>query len=186
MNISFKQYLVEVEKQQVLGFADLLDKEIKSGVGFNITTTQDELNKVEKDQNKIPLYYKQIGQAKSNPRMGQQMAKNLRVAVNRPDYEAMMKGAATVPHFVVDLQKSLQGLTGDMLKHIGTLSKEKAQSILDGSIKSGENEFMRNIIKYKNNPKVKEALENVVKSGGGSGFDVNKDFGEFLKTLVSF
>jgi len=118
--------------------------------------------------------------------MGQQMAKNLRVAVNRPDYEAMMKGAATVPHFVVDLQKSLQGLTGDMLKHIGTLSKEKAQSILDGSIKSGENEFMRNIIKYKNNPKVKEALENVVKSGGGSGFDVNKDFGEFLKTLVSF
>lgn len=167
MNISFKQYLVEVEKSQVINFANMLTK-----AATNKPVTKQDLMKVDPSGKNTNLHLNQLQSAKTNPRVGQQMATNLVAATKKPEYDMKIKAAPTVPHFVVDLQKDVKGLTADMLKSISKLSLEQIVDILDwgnpfgaGSdiARGNSNEFIRNLIKYKDNPKVKSELLRVMR-----------------------
>ena len=168
MNISFKQYLVEVEKTQVIGFANMLTK-----AATNKPVTKQDLMKVDPSGKNTNLHLNQLQSAKTNPRVGQQMATNLVAATKKPEYDMKIKAAPTVPHFVVDLQKDVKGLTADMLKSISKLSLKQILDILDfdnpftdygsGVGRGNSNEFIRNLIKYKDNPKVKSELLRVMR-----------------------
>jgi hypothetical protein len=64
MNISFKQYLVEVEKTQVIGFANMLTK-----AATNKPVTKQDLMKVDPSGKNTNLHLNQLQSAKTNPRV---------------------------------------------------------------------------------------------------------------------
>jgi hypothetical protein len=181
MEISFKIYLAEVEQSQVIRFGDMLDKASRTK-----RFSYSDIEGVEKDKTKYSLYRTQLDQAAKNPSLGKQMGNNLKVAAKRAEYQDRMKSAPTVPHFVVDLQKVIKTLTDDMMKSISKLTITQAEAILSGKYSGPSNEFLNNIIKYRDNPKVKAALENVIKSNSGKVNDssINPviDYNEFIKS----
>jgi hypothetical protein len=183
MEISFKIYLAEVEQSQVIRFGDMLDKASRKQ---NVGDT--EIQGIEKDKTKYSLYRTQLDQAAKNPSLGKQMGNNLKVAAKRAEYQDRMKSAPTVPHFVVDLQKGIKTLTDDMMKSISKLTITQAEAILSGKYSGPSNEFLNNIIKYRDNPKVKAALENVIKSNSGkvkdSSINADIDYNEFIKGII--
>ena len=162
MDFSFKLYLAEVEKRDVLGFANLLKK-----ASNNQPVTDAELIDVIKQYDMklqtMKTHQNQIGFANKNKRAGNQMATNLVAATKKPQYDDRIKKAATVPHFIIDLQKDIKGLTNDMIQSIKRLTPDVANQILTGKY-VGNDEFTKNIVRYKDNNFVKQALENVAAS----------------------
>jgi hypothetical protein len=162
MDFSFKLYLAEVEKRDVLGFANLLKK-----ASNNQPVTDNELIDVIKQYDMklqtMKTHQNQIGFANKNKRAGNQMATNLVAATKKPQYDDRIKKAATVPHFIIDLQKDIKGLTNDMIQSIKRLTPDVANQILTGKY-VGNDEFTKNIVRYKDNNFVKQALENVAAS----------------------
>jgi hypothetical protein len=162
MDFSFKLYLAEVEKRDVLGFANLLKK-----ASNNQPVTDNELIDVIKQYDMklqtMKTHQNQISFANKNKRAGNQMATNLVAATKKPQYDDRFKKAVTVPHFIIDLQKDIKGLTNDMIQSIKRLTPDVAKQILTGKY-VGNDEFTRNIVRYKDNNFVKQALENVAAS----------------------
>jgi hypothetical protein len=162
MEISFKLFLLEVEKQDVLAFAALLNKK---AIGTDVK--DNELQQVMKSYDPkfqtLQTHKDQLDFAKKNTVVGKRMANNLMAVLKKPQYDKIVADEPTVPHLVVKLQPILKQQSNDMVSSIAKLSSAQARGILDGTIKNGDTEFTRNIIKYKNTPEINNALKNAMK-----------------------
>ncbi len=162
MDFSFKLYLAEVEKRDVLGFANLLKKAANNQPVTN-TELIDVIKQYDINLKTLKTHQSQIDFANKNKSKGNQMATNLIAATKKPQYDDRIQKAPTVPHFVADLQNDIKGLTILMINSIKELTPDVAKQILMGKY-VGNGEITRNIVRYKDNSFVKQALEKVAAS----------------------